>query len=217
MNVFRSLLADAERTLRTTLLGRPWWAGPRLVLVFAPLAGLGIGSFEAAQPGRSALMIYAAIKLPLLILGAAAIGLPGFFVMHAALRARREFPASVRGILAGQAMFAIVLASAAPLLPVWYSVADSHRLAVLGNGAMFAMASACSAIAIVRVQRAVIGRRAVSRALAAGWLAMYAFVGLQGGWMLRPFIGAPDAPPRFIREDPFTNGYVAVLRLLKSD
>jgi len=217
VNALRSLLADAERTLRTTLLGRPWWAGPRLVLVFAPLAGLAIGSFEAAQPGRFVLMLYAAIKLPMLILGAAAICLPGFFVMHAALRARREFPASVRGVLAGQALFAIILGAIAPLLPVWYSVTESHRLAVLGNVAVFAMASACSTIAIVRVQRAALGRRTLSRALAAGWLAMYAFVGLQGGWMLRPFIGAPDAPPRFVREDPFTNGYVAVIRLLKSN
>lgn len=217
MNLVASLLRDAERTLRSTLLDRPWWAGPRLVLVFAPLAGLAIGSFEAAQPGRFALMLYAAIKLPMLILGAAALCLPGFFVMHVALRARREFAASVRGILAGQALFAIILAATAPLLPVWYSVTASHRLAVLGNSALFAMASACSTIAILRVQRSAIGKRAVSRALAAGWLAMYAFVGLQGGWMLRPFIGAPDAPPRFVREDPFTNGYVAVIRLLKSN
>lgn len=217
MNPAAGFLTDTERALRTTLLDRPWWAGPRLVLVFAPLAGLAIGSFEAAQPGRFVLMLYAAIKLPLLILGAAALCLPGFFVMHVALRARREFPSSVRGILAGQALFAIILAAIAPLIPVWYGATASHRLAVLGNGALFALASACSTTAIVRVQRYASGRGAVHRALAIGWLVMYAFVGLQGGWMLRPFIGAPDAPPRFVRENPFTNGYVAVIRLLTSD
>ena len=29
-------------------------------------------------------------------------------------------------------------------------------------------------------------------------------------WVLRPFIGAPDIPTRFFREDAWSNAYVAV-------
>lgn len=214
MNTLAAIAGDAERTLRATLLDRPWWAGPRLVLALTPLVGLFLGSFGAAEPGRWAQPAFAAVKLPLLTLGTTAICLPGFYMMHVVLRARREFGAAVRGVLAGQAMFAIVLASLAPLLPVWYDAAASHRAALLGSAAAFGIAALCSLVAVSRVQRSVRTRRRVSRALLVGWLIMYTFVGLQGAWMLRPFIGAPDAPVRFVRENPFTNGYVAVLRLL---
>ena len=46
------------------------------------------------------------------------------------------------------------------------------------------------------------------------WLVLYAFVGIQMGWMLRPFIGAPDMATGFFRSEPFSNAYIVVLRLI---
>ncbi|MFO0837863.1 MAG: hypothetical protein U1D55_05005 [Phycisphaerae bacterium] len=48
----------------------------------------------------------------------------------------------------------------------------------------------------------------------AAWMVLYAFVGIQMGWMLRPFVGAPDEPPQFFRPEPFSNAYVVVARLV---
>ncbi len=208
----RSLPSDIDLALRATLLDRPWWAGPRIVLLISPLAGLAIGSFGAVSPERAPQMLYAAIKLPLMILGSAVVCLPAFFVMHLALRARRDFPLAVRGVLGGQAVFAIALAGLAPLIPVWYGAVHSHRLAILANGALFAIASACSLVAVARAQRRSTGPRLTSRALLVCWLFLYTLVGMQTAWMLRPFIGSPEAPISFLRERPLTNGYVAVLR-----
>ena len=42
----------------------------------------------------------------------------------------------------------------------------------------------------------------------------YAFVGIQMGWVLRPFIGQPDRPVTLFREDTWVTAYVIVLDLV---
>ena len=46
------------------------------------------------------------------------------------------------------------------------------------------------------------------------WMLLYAFVGIQMGWMLRPFIGSPALAVTFFRPEPFSNAYEFVLRLI---
>lgn len=43
------------------------------------------------------------------------------------------------------------------------------------------------------------------------WLGLYAFVGTQLAWTLRPFFGAPNSPFALFREQD-SNFYVAILR-----
>ena len=43
---------------------------------------------------------------------------------------------------------------------------------------------------------------------------IYVFVGIQMGWVLRPFIGDPRAPVQFFREDSWSNAYVVVLEMV---
>ena len=45
------------------------------------------------------------------------------------------------------------------------------------------------------------------------WIFIYALVGAQMGWILRPFIGAPDLPFTFFRERQ-ANFFIDVLRTL---
>ena len=47
-----------------------------------------------------------------------------------------------------------------------------------------------------------------------GWLIAYTFVGIQMGWMLRPFVGTPGIPVTFFRQEPFTNAYVVIAKLV---
>jgi hypothetical protein len=42
---------------------------------------------------------------------------------------------------------------------------------------------------------------------------IYAFVGIQMGWLLRPFVGAPNQPVQFFRRENWDNAYVIVTRL----
>ena len=45
------------------------------------------------------------------------------------------------------------------------------------------------------------------------WFVLYAFVGVQMAWTLRPFIGNPELPAQFFR-DSIGNAYVNVARVL---
>jgi hypothetical protein len=46
------------------------------------------------------------------------------------------------------------------------------------------------------------------------WLVIYVFVGIQMGWVLRPFIGNPGAPVQFFRDDSWSNAYVEVIDMI---
>jgi len=43
------------------------------------------------------------------------------------------------------------------------------------------------------------------------WVFLYAFVGIQMGWVLRPFIGDPGQRPTFLRSESWGNAYVIVM------
>jgi hypothetical protein len=46
------------------------------------------------------------------------------------------------------------------------------------------------------------------------WIVIYVFVGIQMGWVLRPFIGNPKAPVQFFREGSWSNAYEVVLQMI---
>jgi hypothetical protein len=46
------------------------------------------------------------------------------------------------------------------------------------------------------------------------WIVVYAFVGIQMGWILRPFIGDPHSPVQFFRDDTWGNAYVILAALI---
>lgn len=185
-----------------------------IILIFGPLYGLSMGSFSATEPARWLLSVYSAIKVPLLLGTTTLICLPGYFVLNTVLGLRDDFRAALQAILAGQAALAIALASLAPLTLVWYASDVSYRAALLFNAGAFLIATLAGQAVMLRYYRPLIARDARHRLGLAAWLGLYAFVGIQMGWMLRPFIGAPGEPPQFFRPEPFTNAYVVVARLL---
>jgi hypothetical protein len=52
------------------------------------------------------------------------------------------------------------------------------------------------------------------RLLLRAWFFLYAFVGIQMGWVLRPFIGDPHLPVAFFRSEAWGNAYVIVGKLV---
>jgi hypothetical protein len=64
-----------------------------------------------------------------------------------------------------------------------------------------------------REYRPLIRRHPAHRWILRTWIVIYVFVGIQMGWVLRPFIGNPGAPVRFFREDSWSNAYVVVAEM----
>jgi hypothetical protein len=79
---------------------------------------------------------------------------------------------------------------------------------------MFAVASFGAQWLLRREYRPLISSRYAHRWMLRVWLFIYVFVGIQMGWVLRPFIGNPAAPVQFFREDSWSNAYVVVIEMI---
>jgi hypothetical protein len=107
-----------------------------------------------------------------------------------------------------------VLAALAPITRVWYFSMDSYRGALLFNAGVFTVAALAGQLVMRRFYRPLIQRNPHHRIMLIAWLVLYAFVGMQMGWMFRPFIGSPSMRPAFFRNEPFTNAYVVIAQLI---
>ncbi|MFT5302826.1 MAG: hypothetical protein ACI814_003643 [Mariniblastus sp.] len=194
-----------------------------IVLVFGPIYGAAMGSYAFVAGKRSLIeqipqMIYSGVKVPLLVGLAVAISLPSFFVISTLLGLRDDFRESLRAIVSAQAGLAVILASLFPMTVFAYlstsTMAASYSFAILFNAAMFGVASVSAQVLLRGYYVELVKRSRRHLWMARVWILVYAFVGIQAGYVLRPFIGSPDAPTTFFRRDSFQNAYVKIFELI---
>jgi hypothetical protein len=212
------MLSQADSILRGELLEResPSRALPRLILVLLACGifyGMVMGSYGGLSPHRALQPVYSGVKVPILLLLTFALSLPSFFVLNTLLGLRDDFHVVLRALVASQAGLTVVLASLAPFTAFWYLSVGGYDLALLFNAAMFAVASAAGQLILRRFYRPLIARNPRHRNLMRLWLVIYAFVGIQMGWVLRPFIGNPGSPTTFFRAEAWGNAYVEVTQI----
>ena len=187
------------------------------VITLSGLAcGACMGSFSADAWDRLLSIPYVALKLPLLIFATSLVCLPGFIVLNTVLGLQSDFAVALRAIVGAQAALALVLASLGPLTCLFYLSGISHDGALLLNALFFVIATLAGQTVMRRGYGRLMRhpeRGPRHRAMLWAWTLLYAFVGVQMGWLLRPFVGDPALPVRFLRDAPFTNAYVAVLQL----
>lgn len=193
---------------------RPGWWLPLMILAVTPVYGAVMGSYHFDPPERLLLVLYSASKMPLLLFTTSVLCLPGFFVFNTILGLRNDFREALQAVLAGQAGLAVTLLALAPLTRFWYFSTLNYRAALLFNAAVFSVATVAGHLVMLRYYRTLIRRRRAHRVMLYAWATMYAFVGIQMGWTLRPFIGDPNAATAFFRPEPFSNAYVVVARLI---
>jgi hypothetical protein len=173
-----------------------------------------MGSFAGIVGERAWQMVFSAVKAPMLILATFAVSLPSFLVLNVLFGLRDDVGRVVRALAAAQAGVAVVLASLTPITVLWNISFSDYATAVLYNAAAFAVASFAGQALLRGYYRPLVARRPRHRYLMRAWLGVYAFVGIQMAWVLRPFVGDPDAEVRFFREDAWGNAYVVVWRLV---
>jgi len=210
--VLRGRRAPAQATDTTAAALRQWLA---FVLLSGLFYGALMGSFGGGAGPRPLQMACSAAKVPLLLLVTFALSLPSFFVINTLAGLRDDFTEALRALISAQAALAIVLASLAPFTLLWYASSSNYRAAILFNTLMFAVASLSSQRLLLRAYRVLIARSDTHRIMLRLWIVLYAFVGIQLGWVLRPFIGSPDTPVQFMREGGWDNAYVIVFQMLR--
>ncbi len=198
----------------STAPSRPWWWLPLMILFFGAIYGGCMGSYHFVSLERTRQVLYSAMKVPLLLFASTLLCLPGFLVLNTLLGLRDDLRDSLQAILASQAGLSVTLAALGPITRFWYFSVENYRAALLFNGVMFAVATVAGHILATRYYRALIARHRYHRIAQYAWLIAYAFVGVQMGWTLRPFVGSPDMATTFLRDEPLSNAYVVVAGLI---
>jgi hypothetical protein len=108
---------------------------------------------------------------------------------------------------------AVLKLSLAPISAFWNASSTNDRSAIFFNALMFAIASLGAQIILRRAYRPLIAQDPRHRWLLRTWIVLYAFVGIQMGWNLRPFLGAPSEPVRFFREGAWGNADLEMSKL----
>jgi len=158
------------------------------------IVGAALGSYRGgAQIG------YAAIKLPIVLLGTAALSAPALSAIGAALGRPSRLSADLALVMAALAFGALLLAACTPLIMVGRALElDYHRM-ILATVAMFSIAGLA---ALRMVWRAVALEAAPGwRTAVAGLCVVFALVGGQLSWALRPYLVRPRTPEApFLRD-----------------
>jgi len=185
-----------------------------LVVVCGVFYGAVMGTFSGLKPGRWHQLLFSGVKVPMLLLVTFLLCLPSFFVVNTVAGLRADFAEALQAIVATQACVTVVLAALAPVTAFFYCSCADYSLAVLFNGVMFGVASLSAQIVVRRHYAPLIRRERRHRAMLYAWFLFYIFVGIQMGWVLRPFIGDPNSPVVFFRREAWGNAYVVVGRLV---
>lgn len=185
-----------------------------IIALAGAIYGIGMGGFDLSAPERWLLPVFAAVKVPMVLLGAFVVCLPGFFVLNSVAGVRGDWPRVLDAVMAAQAAMALCLASLVPLTLFLYASGVDHRRAIWVSLVTFSVATLAGQVVMQRRYTPLIARASAHRVLLLAWIVMYAFVGVQFGWMLRPFVGTPGRPVEFLRDEAFTNAYVAVARII---
>ena len=182
---------------------------------FSSAYGLAMGSYGALSPDRWPQLVYSAVKVPLLLSVTFGLSVPTFFVLNSLCGLRTDVRAALFALTAMQSCLAVVLAALAPVTLLTYAAGIPYAPAVFLNGVMFAAALAASLSVALRTYGPLIREDARHGAMLAVWFALYAFIGIQAAWVLRPFIGNPDIAPEFLRPGAWGNAYVALIKLTR--
>ena len=170
-----------------------------------------------AGPAQS---LSAAIKFPILYLGTLAICFPAFFVIQVLVGSRLRL-AQVLALVSGAlALNAVVLAAVIPV-PLFFQLTGAnyyflellHVVIVLGSG-LVGMVALHEGLAFACEKRGVYPRKAMT--IMQGWAVLFAFVGVQLAWNLRPFLGDRGEPFKVFRhyQGNFYTGVVYSLQKL---
>lgn len=161
------------------------------IAVAMALVGAALGSYRGG-----AQIAYAALKLPLVLLGTAALSAPALTAFGRALGRRSRLAADLALVMAALAFGALLLAACTPLILLGRAIDLSYHEMILATVGMFAVAGVAAlqlvihALSLEHLRDGTHGWRAA----VAGLCVVFTLVGGQLAWALRPYLVRPRTP-----------------------
>lgn len=177
-----------------------------VIVVGAGLYGAAMGWWR--DPMQA---LYVGLKFPLIILFTTL----GNALLNAMLAPLLGLNISLRqsllAVLMSFAITAAILGAFAPLMAfvVWNAPpmtpdvksTTAYALIKLLHVVVIAFAGIAGNVRLFQLLKQLAGNRGVAKRVLAAWLTVNLFLGSQLTWIARPFIGAPQLPVAFLRED----------------
>ncbi|MFO0858105.1 MAG: hypothetical protein U0640_12200 [Phycisphaerales bacterium] len=147
------------------------------------------------------------VKIPALFILTLIVTFPSLYVFNALVGARLTFKATIELLVAAIVVSLAVAASLGPILVFFTLSTDSYPFMVVLNVILLAIAGIIGLGFLLGSLRKIANAAAMTGqaestsgdAIFKVWVLIYGLVGLQMGWILRPFIGHPSAAFEWFR------------------
>ncbi|MHB0856536.1 MAG: actin-binding WH2 domain-containing protein [Anaerolineae bacterium] len=166
-------------------------------LVCFLIAGAVLGSTHSVLQALSS-----AIKLPILFLATLVITSPTLYFFQILFGSNQSLVQSIALILTAITVTAVLLVSFAPISLFFLVTTSNYQFFKLLNVVIFAVAGLRGISFLsegVRIVAASPDQSRTRRGVVRLWVILYALVGTQMAWALRPFVGAPSLPFELFR------------------
>jgi hypothetical protein len=164
------------------------------------IALAGFFGFVAGAYSGPAQAISAGIKLPLLFFATFVICFPAFYVVQVLVGSRLRLPQVVVLVFGALSLTSILLAAFVPVIAFFLLTGANYyfqhllNIAIAGIAGGYGMYALHEGLAVVCDKRGVYPRKALT--IMRAWALLFAFVGVQLAWNLRPFLGDRNQPFR---------------------
>lgn len=167
-------------------------------LAFLALYGAVMGSTHSLWQALSS-----AAKLPVLFLATLFICAPTLYFFNVLFGSNQSLTQNIALILTAITVTAVLLLSFAPITLFFLLTTSQYQFFKLLNVGIFAVSGFMGVLFLSQGMRIVAAERegdGARRRVLRLWMFLYAFVGSQLAWTIRPFIGAPSIEFELFRQ-----------------
>jgi hypothetical protein len=167
--------------------------------VFFAIYGAVMGSTHSLWQTLSS-----AVKLPVLFLATLFVCVPSLYFFSLLFGSRQSLRQNLTLILTAVTVTAVLLLSLAPITLFFLLTTSQYQFFKLLNVGIFAVSGLMGVVFLYQGMKVVAGSDAeganTRKWVMIIWMFVYAFVGSQMAWTIRPFIGAPGVEFELFRQ-----------------
>jgi hypothetical protein len=203
LTIIETILRDRRAFFEAIRQGHELNAKMRAMLIssiaFLALYGAVLGSTSSLWQTLSS-----AAKLPMLFLATLIVCAPTLYFFNLIFGSNQSLSQNIAIMLTAITVTAVILLSFAPIVLFFLLTSSNYQFFKLLNVGVFSVAGIIGVLFLGQGMRLVSqsgGEGGAARLIVVRlWILVYAFVGSQVAWTLRPFIGAPSMQFELFRQ-----------------
>jgi hypothetical protein len=203
LTIIETILRDRKRFFLEIREGKGLGEKMRAMLIasvaFFALHGAVMGSSHSLWQALSS-----AVKLPLLFLTTLIVCAPTLYFFNLNFGSNQSLSQNIALMLTTITVTSVLLLSFAPVVTFFLLTTSQYQFFKLLNVGVFGVSGIVGVVFLSRGMQIVSygggEGRGARRTVVWLWIALYAFVGSQMAWTLRPFVGAPGLPFELFRQ-----------------